>query len=76
MDHGAWMGIPWGEHGRWAHGVEIQLLKHYMFQWEYVSEAQVAWASKDMLGCLLKCDMFQWVVGFEVQVSRLMFHDV
>ncbi len=55
-----------GEHGRWAHGVETL----------HVSGVRVAHASKCVLGCPPKCDMFQWVVGFEVQVSRLMFHGV
>jgi hypothetical protein len=44
-----------------------------MFWRRYVSGAWVAWASKCMLSRPLKLDMFQWVVGFEVQVSKLMF---
>jgi hypothetical protein len=59
-------GDHMGEHGRWAHGVETL----------HVSGVRVAHASKCVLGCPPKCDMFQWVVGFEVQVSRLMFHGV
>jgi hypothetical protein len=39
----------------------------------YVLGAQVAWTLKHTLGHRPKLDMFQWVVGFEVLVSRFMF---
>jgi hypothetical protein len=39
------------------------------FDGRYVSEAQVAQASKLVPSCLLKRDMFQWVIRFEVHVS-------
>ncbi len=42
----------------------------------YVLGAWVVKTSKCTMGCLLKLDMFQWVVGFEVFVSRLMFRGV
>jgi len=44
-----------------------------MFWWGYVSRARATWASKRMPSCMPKLDMFWWVVGFKVQVLRLMF---
>ncbi len=61
-------GDRMGEHGIWAH-----LSKCYMFWWGYVLGVWVAQALKHMPNRLLKCEMFQWVVGFKVQVLRLMF---
>jgi len=40
----------------------------------HVLGAWMAQASKHVLSCPLKLDMFQWVVGFKVQVLRLMFY--
>jgi hypothetical protein len=54
MGHGAWMGIAWGNMEDGCMGLK------------YVSEAQVAHASKCALSRSLKCDMFSWVVDFEV----------
>jgi hypothetical protein len=68
------MGHGWGLHGgtwkmgTWGRNITPETL--------HVFRAQVTWASKCVLGRLLKCDMFRWVVGFEVQVLRLMFHGV
>jgi len=61
-------GDHMGEHGRWVHEVKTWLLKRYMFQWGYVSRAQVAWALKHVPGYSLKLDMFRRVVGFKVHV--------
>jgi hypothetical protein len=44
-----------------------------MFWQGYVSRVRAAWASKRMPSCLLKLDMFCCVVGFKVQVFKLMF---
>jgi hypothetical protein len=41
----------------------------------YVSRARATQASKFALSRSLKLDMFWWVVGFKVLVSRLMYHD-
>jgi hypothetical protein len=66
------MGHGWGLHGgtwkmsAWGQNINLEML-HVLGAW-------VAWASKRMSGRPPKCDMFWWVVGFEVQVSKLMFH--
>ncbi len=64
IGHEAWMGIAWGnmEDGRMG-------LKH-----SYVTcfGGSGGLGIENVLGHLLKRDMFQWVVGFKVQVLRLM----
>jgi hypothetical protein len=40
----------------------------------YVLGARATRASKCASGRSLKLDMFRWVIGFKVFVSRLMFH--
>ncbi len=44
-----------------------------MFWWGYVLGVWAAQTLKHMPNHLLKREMFQWVVGFKVQVLRLMF---
>jgi hypothetical protein len=70
------MGHGWGLHGgkwkmgRWGQNIVPKTLHVFV---GYVSGAWAARASKRALGCLLKLDMFRWVVGFKVLVSRFMF---
>jgi hypothetical protein len=56
--------------GKWGRNIALETL-HVLVG--YVSKAQTARALKCMLSHQLKLDMFWWVVGFKVQVSRLMF---
>jgi hypothetical protein len=67
MGHGAWMGIAWGtwKMGGWSRNIAPKTL--------HVLRAHATKSSKQTLGYPPKLDMFQWVVGFEVLVWRLMF---
>ncbi len=61
------MGHGWGLHGgTWKIGGWVQNIANVL-GW-YDSRARATRASKHRPGQLLKLDMFQWVVGFEVQV--------
>jgi hypothetical protein len=73
---GVWMGIAWGNMEDGCMGPKHSSWNFTWFGGRYVSRAQVVWALKHMLGCLSKLDIFRWVVGFEVQVLRLMFQGV
>jgi hypothetical protein len=56
-------------HG-WGQNIALEMLHVWV---GYVLRAQVAQTSKCASNCLLRLDMFRWVVGFEVLVLRLMF---
>jgi hypothetical protein len=74
--HGWVMGHGWGSHGGtwkmggWGRNIALETLHVPV---GYVSRAWATRALKCTLGCLLKLNMFKWVVGFEVLVSRIMF---
>ncbi len=69
------MGHRWGSHGgtwnmgTWGQNIAFEMLH---FWWGYVLGARAARTSKHMLNYMPKREMFHWVVGFEVQVLRLM----
>ncbi len=75
MGHGAWMGIAWGnmEDGWMRPKHSSQNVTCFSGICSAVWTAQ---ALKCASGSSPKLDMFWWVVGFEVQVSKFMFCDV
>jgi hypothetical protein len=75
--HGSIMGHGWGLHmgtwkmGAWGQNIApkiLHVLVGNMFQGLELPKHQ-----KRMLSRLLKLNMFQWVIVFEVQVSKFMF---
>jgi hypothetical protein len=71
MGHGAWMGIAWGNMEDGCMGLKHNSRDVTCFDGDMFW--RLTHASKRALSCSLKCDMFSWVVDFEVQVSRFMF---
>ncbi len=70
----SWMGHGYVLHGdTWNMCMWGRNFKLYMFCWVVCFGYWIARASKLVSSCPPKFNMFQWVVGFKVQVSKDMF---